>query len=161
MTTDAAQIRQVPGWPQYGVTEDGRVWSFRLGRFLAQRLGTNGYLRVVFRRERKPVDKNVHWLVAVTWVDGYRPGLEANHDDGNKLNCHASNLLWTTKKGNMQHAWRSGLMERSRVAGAKLTPEGVRLIRSSKRKGVDLAREYNISCAVISEIRTGKIWRHV
>jgi hypothetical protein len=34
---------------------------------------------------------------------------EVNHIDGNPSNCHVSNLEWTTRPGNMQHAYANGL----------------------------------------------------
>jgi len=42
-----------------------------------------------------------------------------------------------------------------------LTPDDIREIRASKLPGKFLAQDKGVSEATISEIRTGKIWRHV
>lgn len=44
---------------------------------------------------------------------------------------------------------------------AKLTEEDVIAIRASDGKGIVLAAYYGVSPSRISEIRTGKKWRHV
>lgn len=46
-----------------------------------------------------------------------------NHIDGNPSNCHVSNLEWTTRSGNMQHAYANGLCKH-----AGWTPEEDRYI---------------------------------
>jgi hypothetical protein len=59
----------------------------------------------------------VHRLVLMAVV-GPAPGRLANHDDGRKGNNRLRNLTWTTPAGNMQHAWATGLMRRTRVPRA-------------------------------------------
>ena len=48
-------------------------------------------------------------LVAMTWVDGYSPGLTVNHRDGNPLNNSAENLEWVTRSENIQKGFEDGL----------------------------------------------------
>lgn len=43
----------------------------------------------------------------------------------------------------------------------KLTEGQVRAIRQSSAKGCDLAHQYNVSVALVSLIRSRKIWRHL
>jgi hypothetical protein len=57
----------------------------------------------------------VHRLVLMAFVG---PGPLANHDDGRKGNNRLHNLSWTTPSGNMQHAWATGLMPRTRATRA-------------------------------------------
>lgn len=45
------------------------------------------------------------------------------------------------------------------TSGKILTIEKARAIRSDKRSGKDLAAEYSVSTATISDIRMGKIWK--
>ena len=44
---------------------------------------------------------------------------------------------------------------------AKLKAADVVEIRASSEKGVDLAKRYGISAGIISQIRSGKRWKHV
>lgn len=52
----------------------------------------------------------VHLLVARAFVPNPKNLPEVNHEDGVKANCHASNLAWTTRKGNLDHAVDLGLV---------------------------------------------------
>lgn len=52
-----------------------------------------------------------HRLLALTFVEGFRVGLQVNHIDGNKLNNNLDNLEWVTAKENIRHAHRLGLKE--------------------------------------------------
>jgi hypothetical protein len=44
---------------------------------------------------------------------------------------------------------------------AKLTEADVREIIKSDERGIDLAERYGVSAGIISEIRSGKRWKHV
>ena len=66
----------------------------------------------------------VHLLVARTFLPPPTfDGAEANHIDGVKANCAASNLEWLTHAGNQQHAVVLGLRQQ---AVAVVAPSGVR-----------------------------------
>lgn len=60
----------------------------------------NGYLHVTIAGKLH----YVHRLVAAEFVEGYEPGKVVNHKDGDKKHNHASNLEWTTHRGNSHHA---------------------------------------------------------
>jgi aspartate oxidase len=44
---------------------------------------------------------------------------------------------------------------------AVLTEDNVRFIRQSDMRGVDLAKRFNVTKALISRIRSGKSWKHI
>jgi len=52
----------------------------------------------------------VHILTATYFCDNPFNFPEVNHLDGNKANNYYKNLEWESKKGNIQHAWKIGLM---------------------------------------------------
>lgn len=87
----------------YEVSDDGRVRNYVTGRELKQHRYMNGYLRCMLDcniGSRYCHWKAVHRLVAEAFVekpDGYDI---VNHKDLNKYNNRASNLEWTTSKGN-------------------------------------------------------------
>jgi hypothetical protein len=101
--------------PTYDVSTWGRVrcgdqlidsWPNKKGyRLVSLAIGGRDYLRYV------------HRLVLMAFV-GAGAGRLANHGDGRKDNNCLGNLCWTTPSGNMQHAWATGLMPRTRAPRA-------------------------------------------
>lgn len=106
--------RTIDGFPGYEVSSTGRVRNKETGYIIKPLLSASGYLCVRIRRSPGDYDKpalSVHRIVAETFLDGYQPGLQVNHIDGNKLNNVVSNLEWCTRKENSQHAMRLGLFK--------------------------------------------------
>ncbi len=58
----------------------------------------------------KGVFSSVHRLVAKAFVPNPMNLPEVNHEDGKKSNNAHWNLVWTTHKGNMEHASATGLI---------------------------------------------------
>ena len=70
-----------------------------------------GYYRVRLCIDRKKFSRNIHRLVADTWIPNPDGKKEVNHIDGNKLNNCVTNLEWVTKQENMDHAVIQGLID--------------------------------------------------
>jgi|688.fasta_scaffold508694_2 hypothetical protein len=51
----------------------------------------------------------VNRLVACEFLINTYNKAEVNHNDGNKLNNHATNLEWATRSENMKHCYKTGL----------------------------------------------------
>ena len=155
-------MKENPQRPGVFVTTDGRVFleikaepSF--GGYRAMHLpGTNG-------RGTRGITVRRHTLVAETYV-GPPPfdGAHVRHLDGNPANDKPSNLRWGSAKQNGQDTVRHGRSTRgSKNARAKLTDDQAREIKRRLRKGEsgsELAREFNLKQATISNINTGTTW---
>lgn len=76
---------------------------------LAIAVQSQGYPVVTLAKNGVNKKFRVSRLVAIEWVPNPENLPEVNHDDGNKLNCCAANLLWVTRSDNMKHAYRTGL----------------------------------------------------
>lgn len=114
------EIRPVPGFEAfYGVTRDGRIFSFpridargnrRRGKWLKPVPDGDGYPRVhlcVGAARRK---WQIHRLVALAYIPNPDNKPEVNHKDGNKTNNNFMNLEWATTQENFIHALRHGLV---------------------------------------------------
>lgn len=79
-------------------------------KILIARPNNKGYLIIGLRKlNDKKRAFTVHRLVALYFVGNPDNLSEVNHNDGNKSNCAASNLSWTTSKKNKEHAVNNGL----------------------------------------------------
>lgn len=94
---------------RYVVTEDGRIFNIRSGRELRQTFVSSGYKRVCLYNKNIKKDFLVHRLVCAAYHGESK--LEVNHIDCNKLNNHASNLEWCSRKENIKHAVDNGRFE--------------------------------------------------
>lgn len=102
------QWKEIAGFPKYEVSNMGRVRTIKAKRPVKSRLAfKDKYLKVSLGAgsagRTKP--KRVHRLVALHFVDGYKPGLHVNHKDGNRLNNRFDNLQWTTQAENNRHSY--------------------------------------------------------
>ncbi len=110
------ETRPIPGFPDYEVSDTGRVWShYGSGRWLKPCINRGGYLKVVLYENDKLFSKIVHRLVAIAWIPNPHNLPQVNHRDGNKTNNHARNLEWVTSKENVGHAVNTGLHYQSAV----------------------------------------------
>lgn len=91
-----AEVRKCKGYPHYYVTQDGRVWSTKCGRFLSASVAAQDlpYLRVKLSGKTK----YVHALVAEAWVDNPDDLPRVRHRDADTLNNHKDNLVWFSTK---------------------------------------------------------------
>jgi len=129
--------------------------------------GSNNYGVVSFTKEGNQRTFLVHQLVARTFLENPSACPSVNHIDGNGLNNRLENLEWINPKDNAIHAYSLGLAQGKRGEknpSAKLTEENVRQIRKyisentyTQRK---IAEMFNVVPMVISDIKSGKTWKH-
>lgn len=103
---------EIVGFPDYLVSDHGRVMRTKTGLILKPSLVGNGYPGVVLYVNVIPYSVRVHQLVARTFVANPRNLREINHIDGCKINNKATNLEWTTHSKNLRHASATGLRAR-------------------------------------------------
>lgn len=96
-------------------TKNGKDRPCKLkGRILKPHTRKDGRLSVAFSKNGKLKTFSVHVLVAKSFVEGERDGLEINHKDGDYTNNHYTNLEWVTKTENIRHSFYSGIMPTSK-----------------------------------------------
>ena len=128
-------------WPWTGYSEDGYGRFYIDGRMIG-----------------------AHEL-AVTFTTGEErlPGLDTCHTCDNPPCCNPKHLRFDTRQSNVDDMFDR---ERARVGeahhAARLSPELVRMIRERRSAGAlqrDLAKQYGISAAYVSDIVNGLAWQ--
>lgn len=105
-------LKEVTGYEgRYLIREDGALFRAKDMFQLTPRIRSKGYLYYELSFKGKPKVHTVHGLVAKAFCDGYLPGLQINHKDGNKANNHFSNLEWVTVEENLVHAFQNDLIQ--------------------------------------------------
>lgn len=108
--SNLGQIRSKVGKTTYSVRHGVRHWKQRI---LRPKLCRNKKGRLDARIElyKDGTHKTflVARLVAMTWVDGYKPELTVNHRDGHTLNNKADNLEWLSRGDNIRQGFEDGL----------------------------------------------------
>lgn len=94
-------FKDIPGFPNYQITNWGRVYSKQAGKFLNLEVHHKGYLRVdLYDEDGERTHKKVHRLVAEAFVPNIYGKPQVNHIDGNNQNNSYTNLEWVTDEEN-------------------------------------------------------------
>jgi len=159
---------RIRGYPNYGITEQGQVWSYQSHKWLKpwQRNKHSKHLVVDLGRDHR----YVHQLVLETFV-GLRPeGMECRHLDGDPTNNHLENLKWGTRSENQKDAVKHGTHVYCDNNGeangqSKLTASDVKRIIWCHFKcgisGYKLAKIYGVSNSNITRLLNQKNWKSV
>ena len=122
MDIQAEQWRPVEGFEgYYDISSYGRLRSYSRARHFGRELkpenatinafyvSGSGYPSYCLYKDGTKHRASAHRLVAVAFLPNPDLLPEVNHLDGNKENNYYENLEWTTKVGNMRHAYQTGL----------------------------------------------------
>lgn len=118
-----------------------------------QRLNRNNYLITDLPKDGKSKTREVHRLVAQTFVANPDNLPVVNHIDGNKQNNYYKNLEWTTYSGNIKHAHATGLNKsnaREGVLYIKNTGEYIEF-RNAKALSVELGYSQGYITSLIND----------
>lgn len=119
----------------YQVSNMGYITNGR--QVMKTYLNNNGYVCLKLVNEGKRTSVLLHRVVAEHFHPNPDNKPEVNHEDGDKLNCAASNLEWMTSAENKEHARRTGLSVYNKPS------TGIKLGKSSRYHNViwDKSRE--------------------
>lgn len=116
-----AYWRPIKGYPDYEISNFGEIISNKCNkrkRLKPNKVGS-GYYQVVLTKNKVQKTLYVHRLVAENFIENKDNKLTVNHINGLKTDNQVTNLEWATQKQNIQHAFKTGLMENTRKAGKK------------------------------------------
>lgn len=170
------EIREIPGFPGYGASADGRIWSsWKWGRkeigptwreMTQRRKRGTRYQQVNIGPYKGQICTGVHRLVAAAFFGPIPEGMEVNHLDGNPENNTPLNLEIVTRLQNEVHALANGLKPRGESHGCAIYTEAqIRALKQDAAVGgmtqKQLAEVHGIKLPTVQAILTGRQWTHV
>lgn len=147
----------------YFVSPRGNVYN-RHGEIMEGAIDRFGYRHIIINKK----NKNIHRIIAETFIPNPNNLPCINHKDGNKLNNEVWNLEWCTHSYNTIHAYQNCLEQKQcgeQNHAHKLTEEDVKYIRQvyvkrdKKFGAVALAARFNVDRTTIHDIVRCKTWR--
>lgn len=149
---DMPEWRDIAGFDgRYRVSDEGVVWSTRLGRALRPGRKPSGHLSVCLGKGNS---RDLHVLVLEAFA-GQRPaGAVGRHLDGDAGNNRLCNLEWSTYSANgRDKKWHAG------QANYKLSPEQSAKMRTLRKTGMtltQLAAQFGVSKSQVHNVVSGK-----
>lgn len=153
-------MKDIPGYEnKYAVTNDGKVWSYpklnggkypgmTKGRWLKLSI-IRGWPHVCLGINNR---KQVHRLVAETYIPKIIGKNDVNHINGIKTDNRVENLEWCTKGENTIHALKIGLRKKNEK---KYSPDFVKEVRKMRKDGFlikEIQNRFNLSNGMIYRI---------
>lgn len=157
----------------YQVSNFGRIKSFVVSKIGRLRKGVPalGYPQVQLKGTGSCETKKIHRLVAIAFIPNPNNLPEVNHLKGDRGDCRAWRLEWSTPSDNIKHAYRV-LGKKNNLANqvgenhynAKFKITDILKIRELHESGEtvkSIAEAYNERTGCISRIITRKRWAHI
>lgn len=150
----------------YSITTNGDVfsWKNKHPKKLKATIARNGYRRVDMIVNGDRLYKNVHRLIAETFLERKTGQEVVRHLDGNRLNNHVPNIAWGTHKENAQDTVKHGrlkLPKNEQHSSSKLTRVQVLEIYDKIHNGYsekELAALYGINRRTVNHIKHKEHW---
>lgn len=153
----------------YHVSNFGRVKRIKpgkgvvVGKVLSPGKSKKGIMNVNLSHNSRPKSHMIHRLVAIAFLGN--PPSERHvvaHNDGNASNNRLANLRWATPAENSFDQVMHGTQKGKHYGrNSALTDDQIIAIRADHRIAKDIAPEYGLSCATISQIRRRKTHKHL
>ena len=103
----APEGKIMAGYPNYIITNDGKVYNSQRNKYLVPAEAECGYVYVSLSGEEIRKTFSIHRLVALLFIDNTNNYLEVNHIDFDKTNNNVDNLEWISRSNNMKHNFNS------------------------------------------------------
>jgi hypothetical protein len=179
---DKEEWAPVPGFPDYAVSDAGRVFAFQRNITWAPSWRTKGhtrtigghimkegpapwYLCVKLSANGRRQNCSVHSLVLASFIGPRPDGMQGRHLNGDYLDNRLSNLVWGTPTANQADRLTHGTDNRGDKSPlAKLTSDNVRAIRRSFKDGescASLARKFGVALTTVHAVKSGQNWSHL
>lgn len=163
---------EISGFPNYLIQKNGDVWSVLKGKFLKPYLtgeNDNNYKTVKLYKNKKGYNKRIHRLLLETFIGQCPQGMQACHNNGDRLDNRLSNLRWDTQSNNqkdsIQHGTASCIRCGEDSSNHRLIEQDVLKIRrlwwDKMQTMKDITKLYNVHYSTINRIINRRTWKHI
>lgn len=153
--------KAIPGYPEYEVSDLGRVRSLRRNIVMRLYRRPNGYVSIQMGRLAKA--ELVHRLVLLAFLGPNEQRPWVNHKNGVRHDNRLENLEWNTPSENILHKYH--VLKAPHPRGAvKLTLDEVLAIQNRVQAGERrkaIAAEFKTSRQTVDRIAARQTWTHV
>lgn len=94
-------VKPIKGFPDYSVSKCGRVYKWNTNTLMTPNHKEDGYVHIALRVDGVRKFLLLHRVVYEAWNGEIPDGFVVDHDDNNRANCHADNLVAMTQKDNI------------------------------------------------------------
>lgn len=159
-------VKRHPEFNLYGSTYCGLIYRIDRKKQLTFTYNKRAkYYYIRLSQNNVPRTLRAHIFIAKCWHENPKDYRVVNHIDGDKLNCHGSNLEWGTDSQNQQHALDLGLKQKGEeLYNSKLSDDQVHQVCELLEEGyrvVDLAKMFNVKKDNIRKIKDGSCYFHI
>lgn len=138
------EIRQIPDYPNYGVTRDGRVWSYSINRF-RKLYNSEWGTKVGLNVDGVKITKYVRRLVYCTFNNCEDVDC-ISHKDGDKYNNNLDNLVARTRHDHSVNTNTNRYLAKSlkhkKIVKIDVKTQKIEEVNLSRFKGDEYSREY-------------------
>lgn len=157
------QIKNIPNYPLYSASSLGYIINNKSKRILKESVLKSGYKQVTLCKDGTAINKLVHRIIAMVFLDNIENKAQVNHINGVKSDNRLENIEWNTRSENQKHSIKIGLRHTrgEKNSQSKLSEKNILDIFNDKRLYKEISKEYNISIPTVSDIKRGYSWTHI
>lgn len=97
-------MKEIPNFPNYMATEDGRIWSKKNNKFLSLKSESKGYQKCnLYDASGKVKNVRVHRIIWITFNGEIPSGYEINHKNEVRNDNRLENLELLTHQANLRY----------------------------------------------------------